>query len=165
LSGRPRLRYNEGVLKLRYETGVVALVQFLVMVLLNFVGAIVSAIGTCYDAGDTYECVSGVGIELVYVVLLAAWFGFVAVLAYGAQDRRDHKLAFLLMGAEGIILMISLFNAKHYPNILGLITSLIDAAFAVLVIWLALRLLRAKGGRITGAATRSRRRPAGRASK
>jgi hypothetical protein len=60
-----------------------------------------------------------------------------------------------------MILIISLFNAKHYPNILGLITSLVDAAFAIWIIWLAFRLTRAKGGRITGnQRTRSRRHAA-----
>jgi hypothetical protein len=131
--------------------------QFLVMVLLNFVAAIVGGIGSCRDASSTYDCVSGVGIELLYVILLAVWFGFVWVLAYAAQDRRDHRLAIILMGAEGMILAVSLFNAQHYPNILGLIISLADASFAVWVIWLAFKLTRAKGGRIT--TTPKRRRP------
>jgi hypothetical protein len=147
------------MMKLRYETGIAAMAQFLVVVLLNFVGAIVSAIGSCHEATSTYSCVSDIGIDLFYVILLAGWFGFVWILAYAAQDRRDHRLATLLMGAEAMILVVSLFNAKHYPNILGLITSLIDAAFAVWVLWLAFRLTRAKGGRIT-ATTKSRRRRA-----
>ena len=147
-------------MKLRYETGIAAMTQFLVIVLLNFVGAIVSSVGSCNDATNTYSCVSDIGINLFYVILLAIWFGFIWILAYAAQDRRDHRLATVLMGAEAMILVVSLFNAKHYPNILGLITSLVDAAFAVWVIWLAFRLTRAKGGRITApAATRQRRRP------
>jgi len=147
------------MMKLRYETGIAAMAQFLVVVLLNFVGAIVSAIGSCHDATSTYSCVSDVGIDLLYVILLAGWLGFIWVLAYAAQDRRDHRLATILMGAEAIILMVSLFNAKHYPNILGLITSLVDAAFAIWVIWLAFRLTRAKGGRITATIKTRRRRP------
>lgn len=148
-------------MKLRYETGIAAMTQFIVMVLLNIVGAVESSIGSCHDATNTYSCVSDVGINLLYVIILSAWFGFVWVLAYAAQDRRNHRLATVLMGAEVMILAISLFNAKHYPNILGLITSLADAAFAVWIIWLAFRLTRAKGGRITAAAkTRQRRRPA-----
>ena len=131
--------------------------QFVVIVLLNFVGAIVTSVGSCNEATNTYGCVSDVGINLLYVILLAVWFGFVWILAYAAQDRRDHRLATMLMGAEAMILAISLFNAKHYPNILGLITSLVDAAFAVWVIWLAFRLTRAKGGRITSTAPRRRR--------
>lgn len=133
--------------------------QFVVMVLLNFVGAIVSSIGSCQDASSTYDCISGSGINLVYVILLAGWFGFVWILAYAAQERRDHRLGTLLIGAELMILVVSLFNAKHYPNILGLITSLVDAAFALWVIWLAIQLSRAKGGRILTSPARQRRRP------
>jgi hypothetical protein len=144
-------------MKLRYETGIATMTQFLVMVLLNFVGAIVSSIGSCHEATSTYSCVSDVGINLLYVILLAVWFGFIWVLAYAAQDRRDHRLAVILIGAEIMILVVSLFNAKHYPNILGLLTSLADAAFAVWIIWLAYKLTRAKGGRITASATTRRR--------
>lgn len=163
--GWRRLCYNTNVIKLRYETGVVTLVQFLVLVLLNFIGAIVSSIGTCYDATTTYDCVSGVGIDVLYVILIAAWFGFVTVLAYAAQDRRERRLAWLVMASEGMILLISLFNARHYPNILGLITSLADAGFAVFIIYLAFRLSRAKGGRITASYARTRRHPASRKTK
>lgn len=144
-------------MKLRYETGVAAMSQFLVILLLNFVGAIAASIGDCRDASTTYDCVSGIGINLLYVILLAGWFGFVWVLAYAAQDRRDHRLAILLIGAELMILMVSLFNAKHFPNILGLVTSLVDAAFAVWIIWLAFKLSRAKGGRITASHRRTPR--------
>lgn len=147
-------------MKLRYETGIAAMIQFLVIILLNFVGAIVSSIGSCHEATNTYSCVSDIGIDLLYVILLAGWFGFIWILAYAAQDRRDHRLAAILIGAEAMILVVSLFNAKHYPNILGLLTSLIDAAFAVWIIWLAYKLTRAKGGRITASATTRRRRPA-----
>lgn len=147
-------------MKLRYETGIAAMAQFLVMVLLNFVGAIVSSIASCHEATSTYSCVSDIGINLLYVILLAGWFGFIWILAYAAQDRRNHRLALILIGAEAMILAISLFNAKHYPNILGLLTSLVDAAFALWVIWLAYKLTRAKGGRITATTgTGPRRRP------
>lgn len=146
-------------MKLRYETGIAAMTQFLVVLLLNFVGAIAASIGDCRDASTTYDCVSGIGINLLYVILLAGWFGFVWILAYAAQDRRDHRLAMLLIGAEFMILVVSLFNAKHFPNVLGLITSLTDAALAVWVMWLAFQLTRAKGGRITAHHRRTRRSP------
>lgn len=146
--------------KLRYETGIAAMIQFLFMVLLNFCNSIVSALGTCHDAAQAYDCVSGIGIDLLYVIIIAFWFGFIWVLAYAAQDRRDHRLARLLMGAELLVLLVALFNARHYPNLLGLVTSLTDAAFAIWVIYLAFRLSRARGGRITAASARPRRRVA-----
>lgn len=150
-------------MKLRYETGIAAMIQFLVVTLLSFLVSLVDSISGCQDAGSTYDCVSGIGINLLYVILVAAWFGFLWVLAYAVQDRRDHRLARILMGAEAMVLVVALFNAKHFPNHnwLALLTSLVDAVLAAWVIWLAFRLSRAKGGRITGASTRSRprRRP------
>jgi hypothetical protein len=62
------------------------------------------------------------------------------------------------MGVEFLVLAVSLFNAKHYPNVLGLVTSLTDAAIAAWIMVLAWRLSRAKGGRITTPANRPRRR-------
>lgn len=149
-------------MKLRYETGVAAMAQFLVMVLLNFVNAVSSSVSTCREANTTYDCVSGIGIDVLYVILIAGWFGFIWVLAYAAQDRRNRRLALLLIGAELMVLAISLFNAKHFPNALGLVISLVDAAFAVWIIWLAFRLMMAKGGRITKHSARPRRRVADR---
>jgi hypothetical protein len=140
-------------MRLRYETGIAAMIQFLVLALLNFVNAIASAIDACHGGTDAYSCVSGVGIDLLYVLVIAAWFGFIWVLAYAAQDRRDHRLATILIGAEGMVLIVALFNAKHLPNILGLITSLTDAVLAAWVIFLAFKILRAKGGRITARRT------------
>jgi hypothetical protein len=147
------------LMKLRYETGVAVMIQFLAMVFLNFVdNAVVGSFQSCHDATTTYDCVSGIGINVLYVILLAGWFGFVWVLAYAAQDKRDPKLANLLIGAEALILVVALFNAKHYPNLLGLITSLVDAAFAVWIIYLAFQLRKAKGGRITASAAKGRPR-------
>jgi hypothetical protein len=80
------------------------------------------------------------------------------MLGYAAQDQRSHKLARFLMGVEFLVLAVSLFNAKHYPNVLGLVTSLTDAAIAAWIMVLAWRLSRAKGGRITTPANRPRRR-------
>lgn len=137
------------------------MIQFIVMVVLNFIdNAVIGSIGTCHDATSTYDCVSGIGINVLYVIILAGWFAFVWILAYAAQDRRDRRLAAILMGAELMILAIALFNAKHYPNIAGLITSVADAAFAIWVMILAFRIVRSKGGRITAGSSRARRRPA-----
>ncbi len=136
------------------------MIQFVIIALLNFVGAVINIVVECHDASSGYECASSAAIDMVYVILLAGWFGFIWVLAYAAQQRRDHRLAAILMGAEAMVLVVSLFNAKHYPNLLGLITSLVDAAFAVWIIFLAFRLIRAKGGRIrTSTSSRPRRRP------
>jgi hypothetical protein len=144
--------------KLRYETGTATLVQFLIIMLLGFIGGLAGIISQCRGT-DVPSCVQDSVVSLAYILILAGWFGFIAMLGYAAQDQRSHRLAKFLIAAEALVLLISLFNAKHYPNALGLITSLTDAALAVWVIVLAFRLNRAKGGRITATSTRPRRRP------
>jgi hypothetical protein len=146
--------------KLRYETGTATLIHFIVMMLFGFLNAISSIIDGCKDS-DALGCIQSSGISFIFVLVTAGWFGFLAMVGYAAQDQRSHRLARLLMAAEVLVLLVALFNAKHYPNILGLITSLVDGAFAVWIITLAFRLSRAKGGRITVPSTtnRPRRRP------
>jgi hypothetical protein len=131
------------------------------MMLLGFLGAISSIIDGCKDS-DVASCIQSSGISLLFVLVTAGWFGFLAMVGYAAQEQRSHRLAKVLMAAEALVLLIALFNAKHFPNVLGLITSLVDAAFAAWIITLAWRLNRAKGGRITtpAGANRPRRRPA-----
>ena len=144
-------------MKLRYETGTATLVQFLVIMLLGFIGGIAGVISDCKDSGMA-SCVQDSVVTLAYVLILAGWFGFIAMLGYAAQDQRSHRLAKVLIAVEFMVLAVSLFNAKHFPNVLGVITSLADAALAAWVIVLAFRLNMAKGGRITAPATRPRRR-------
>lgn len=149
-------------LKLRYETGIATLIQFVVMMMLGFVGGIVSVIGDCHDQGFG-ECAPDTVVSFAYILLLAGWFGFVAMLGYAAQDQRSRKIARILMLAESLVVVVALFNARHHTNILGLLTSLTDAALAVWVIVLAFRLSRARGGRIVArqTGTRPRRRSPG----
>lgn len=145
-------------MKLRYETGTATLIHFLVIMLLGFIGGVEGVYQQCHGSGVA-DCVQGSMVTLVYVLLLAGWFGFLAILGYAAQDQRNHKLARALMIFEFPVVVVALFQAKHFPSILGLVTSLIDATFAIWIIYLAFRLSRAKGGRITKVASRPRRRP------
>jgi hypothetical protein len=147
--------------RLRYETGTATLIHFIVIMLLGFVNAISSIVEGCRDT-DVVNCIQSTGISFIFVLVMAGWFGFLAMLGFAAQEQRSHRLARLLMAAEFLVLVVALFNAKHFPNVLGLITSLVDAAFAAWIITLAFRLSRAKGGRITvpTTANRPRRRPA-----
>jgi hypothetical protein len=150
-------------MRLRYETGTATLIQFAVVTILGFINQIVSIVSTCVKHDG--DCVSNSLVSLILVILIAIWLGFISALGYAAQDKRSKRLAQFLIGAEGFNVLISLFNAKHYPNTLGLITSVIDFAFAAWVIVLAWRLMRANGGRIvspaarTASVTRNRRRP------
>jgi hypothetical protein len=148
-------------MKFRYETGVVTFAQFIVMSLLGIPNALNSIITTCRHAG--HDCVSNVIVSLIYFILLTAWFACLWLLGYAAQDRRSKRLAQLLICAEGLVLLVSLFDVKHHNDFLGLITSLIDLIFAAWVILLAFRLMRSGGGRIVAKQRpRQRRRPTAR---
>lgn len=142
---------------LRYETGIATLTQFIVMTLLNFANAISSSVTGCTNGGN--DCVSNVILSLLFFLLITAWFGFLGMLGYAAQERRNPRLAQILLAAEGAVAMVSLFNARHFPDLLGLLTSLIDFGLAAWVAWLAFRLMRARGGRIVTASSRARKRP------
>ncbi|HET9173976.1 MAG TPA: hypothetical protein VFN56_01700 [Candidatus Saccharimonadales bacterium] len=131
---------------LRYQTGVAALIQFIAMTVLNFINGIVSSVQGCTN-GD--GCLGSVTINLMFFILITFWFAILAVLGYAAQDRRSKGITQLLLAAEILVVLIALFDTRHWPNIFGLISSLIDAGLALWVAILAFRLLRAKGSRIT----------------
>lgn len=88
------------------------------------------------------------------------WFGAIWILGAIAQERRSRRLAFVLMCAEGLVALVALFNAKHHTDALSLFTSVIDLFLALWIIVLALRLMRASGGRVTSGGRRRRRRTA-----
>ena len=150
-------------MRLRYETGTATLIQFAVVTILAFINQVTSIISTCLKHDG--DCVSNSLVSLILVILVALWLGFISALGYAAQDKRSRRLAQVLVGAEGLNVMISLFNAKHFPDTLGLITSVIDLALAAWIILLAWRLMKANGGRIvspsarTHAPDRARKRP------
>jgi len=145
----------------KYQISVIAFVQFILLSFLNIANALNSIVTTCRRDGS--ECISNVMPSIIFFILIATWFGFVWVLAYAAQERRNRWLTLGLIGAELLIAMVAYFNAKHHPDLLSLITSLVDLILAFWVIILAIRLLRAKGGRVvakqrTSGSGRARRR-------
>jgi hypothetical protein len=141
-------------MRLRYETGTATLVQFAVVTILAFINQSASIISTCLKHDG--DCVSNSLVSLITVILIAIWLGFISALGYAAQDKRSKRLARVLIAAEAFNLLISLFNAKHFPSTLGLITSVIDLLLAAWVIMLAWRLMRANGGRVVASGARAR---------
>jgi len=140
----------------KYQVATIAVVQFIAMSLLGIANATNSIVVEC-KAGEG-SCASNALSSLVLFLLIVGWFAFLWILAYTAQSTRNRKLAFLLMGAEGLVAMIALFNAQNHVDLLGLTTSIIDFTLAIWVIVLAFRLLRAKGGRLVVKQPRRRKR-------
>lgn len=140
-------------MKLTYQTGIATFIQFITLSLLGIANGANSVVTTCRH--DSTNCISNLIVSLIFFILTALWFAAVWILGYMAQERRHRRLAQLLIAAEGGIALIALFNAKHHTDILGLVTSLLDMALAVWIIYLALRLMRSGGDRVV---TRQRRR-------
>lgn len=147
-------------MRLKYETGVATLIQFVTLSALNIATGIGSVVDGC--RAEEGDCLGNALLSLVFYVLIASWFGFVWFLGYTAQARRSKRLAQLLIGAELAILAVASFNIRlnrsNDGDILSLATSLIDVILALWVIFLAYRLMRSGGGRITGRQRRRRRR-------
>jgi preprotein translocase subunit SecG len=144
-------------MRLRYETGVATLVQFIVATFLGFLNGGNSIITGCHNSSPG-ECVSNTLVSLVLIILTVMWLGFLLALGYTAQERRSSRLALALIAAESLSALVYLFDAKHTPSILERLTNLIAFGLAIWVIFIAWRLSRAKGGRIVKTA-RARRRP------
>jgi hypothetical protein len=147
-------RYT-GDMKLTYETGIATFAQFIVLSLLNILTETASIVTTCHSKGQ--NCLTNSLSSIGYFMLLVIWFGMIWILGYFTQKRRSRRLCLLLIGVEGLIIVIALFNASNHKDVIGLLTSLVDAGFGLWVALLAIRLLRARGGRIV-ASERSRRR-------
>lgn len=139
----------------KYQVAIITLVQFITISFLGIANGLYSIISTCVEHD---ECLSNALVSIIYFILIAVWFGFLWILAYSAQERRSKRLAQLLIAAEGLVALIALFNARHHPDPLGLITSIVDFVLAIWVILLAFRLMRAKGGRVV-VKQRGKRRP------
>lgn len=143
----------------RYQVSIIAFVHFIAMCVLGIANGAYSIVTTCQQYSD---CLSNALVSVVYWLLIAAWFGFLWILAYAAQEKRNKRLAQLLIACEALVAFIAFFNARHHPDIIGLITSIVDIFFALWVILLAFRLMRAKGGRVVtkqrGSRARTRRR-------
>ena len=133
-------------MKLTYETGTATLIQFIVLSFLNIATGVNSTVNDCRQDGP--DCVGSILVSIIFYILVVIWFGFIWVLGYTAQERRSKRLAQVLIAAETFIVLIAYFNARHYNDILSLITSVVDLILAVWVIFLAFRLMRAKGGRV-----------------
>ena len=139
-------------IKLKYETGVAATVQFITLTILNFISGVDSSIRQCSSGNG--GCVSNVVMAVLYFLVVTIWFGALWLAGYAAQDRRNKRICQLLIMAEGLVALIGLFEfTRSTTSLLGKVVALVELLSAIWVSWLAFKIMRAKGGRI-----RSRRR-------
>jgi purine-cytosine permease-like protein len=141
--------------KLTYQTAIATLIQFITLSFLGIANGINSVVSTCRH--DT-DCISNLIVSIIFFILTAAWFGVIWIIGAIAQERRSKKFAFILIGAEALIALVALFNARHHTDILGLVTSVTDLLLALWIITLAFRLMRSGGGRVVTGQHRRRQR-------
>lgn len=133
--------------KLRYETGIAATIQFIVITALNFINGVSGTISQCLSSSAS--CVSGIITGLLFFLLITILFGGLWLIGFAAQDRRSKRISQLLIIGELLVLLIGLFDLMHRtPSILEAIISLAEIISAAWISWLAFRLMRANGGRV-----------------
>lgn len=142
-------------MRLTYQTGIAALIHLGVITLLNIVNGVQSTAQQCTNNGT--DCLGNVITSMIFFMLLTIFFALVWILAAATQTRRSRKLAFLLIGAEGLVILVSLFDATHSSNPFTITIGVINAILAAWVAVLALRLFISGGKRVTGS-RRSRQR-------
>lgn len=143
-------------MKLTYQTGIAALIHLAVISLFNVLNGVHSSIQQCSNGSS--DCVGNIITSMLYFMVVTFWFTALWILAATAQTQRSRRLAFLLIGAEGLVVLVSLFNAKGHTGMLALVTSLVDAGLAAWVAFLALRIFVSGGARVTGSRRARRRR-------
>ena len=136
---------------LTHETGKATMVQFMVMAILNIVATIDSIVSTCTHSGG--QCVPNMLTSIIFYVLIIVWFGILMGLGFQAQTKRTKPTARLLILGELAVFAIAAFNlhlglSNHTGQALSMFTSFFDLVFSVWVITLAIRLMRAGGGRV-----------------
>jgi hypothetical protein len=148
-------------MRFRYETGIVTLIQFILLSLLSLANSLNSIISTCVQ--NSGQCIENMIPSILLFILITVWFAAVWILGYSAQENRSRWQACLLICAEFAIAVVALFSIKHHSDWLSATTSAIDLVFAVWVIFLAVRIASSSGGRVVargrGAQRRRRRHP------
>lgn len=130
----------------KYEVGIIAFAQFIILSLLSLANGLNSIISTCVSAHG--QCIENMIPSIILFILTAAWFAAVWLLAYTVQERRGRKITTLLLGAEFAIAMIALFSIKHHTDWLGVVTSAIDLVLALWILLLAARIWLAGDSRV-----------------
>lgn len=140
----------------KYEVGIIAFVQFVLLSFLSLANSLNSIISTCIHQSG--QCIENMIPSIILFILIAVWFAFIWVLAYTVQDRRSRKLTATLIGAEFFIAVVALFSVKHHSDWLSAATSTIDLILSVWIIVLAIRIFRAGNARVVSGQRRRRRR-------
>ncbi len=134
-------------LKLKYETGVAATIQFISLTLLNLINGVSGSLNQCFSTNGS--CVSSIALDTGYFLAITIWFGFLWLAGFATQDRRSRRIAQMLILAEGLVFLVGLYDfTKHRQSIIGTLISLGEIITSLWVSYLAFRLILARGGRV-----------------
>jgi hypothetical protein len=134
-------------IKLKYETGIAATVQFISLTLLNFISGVSGTVSQCSKGSGS--CVGNVVLSIMYFLVVTIWFGILWLTGFAAQDRRSRRIAQMLILAEGLVFIVGLYDlTKHKFTVLSGLIAIVEMLTSVWIAWLAFRLMRAKGGRV-----------------
>ncbi|MCL4357584.1 hypothetical protein M1512_01660 [Patescibacteria group bacterium] len=132
--------------KLRYETGIATTVQFIFLTLLYVVDGANKSVSQCVNGNG--GCLSNIFIQIVLFVFITFCFGVLWLVGFAAQDRRSKRLAQLLIAGEGLVFLVGLYEFYKHSSIIGGAIGLVEFVSALWIIWLAFRLILARGGRV-----------------
>ncbi len=131
----------------RLNIAIGTLVQFITISILGVPHAFISIISTCQS--DHSNCISNMVVSLIFFILTVIWFGFIAIIGFSTQEKRSWKIALFLIGCEFANIGVALtINLPGETNIFDKFISIVDAILSILVIYLASKVIFAKGGRI-----------------
>jgi len=143
-------------MKIKYETNIATLVQFITISLLGIANGLNSIVTTCVHSSD--DCVTNSMLSIIFFIITALFFAGVWVLGYTVQDRRSTRLAQLLILVELGIISVAFLNARHHTDLLSLFTSIIDMLLALWVIYACILLIKNGGKRAPARRPAKRRR-------
>lgn len=138
---------------LRYQTATATFIQLAVMTLLVVIGGIKDVASNCENSN---ECVTNSFLWIIIVFMLAGWYATLFAIGYFAQEKRNHKLARLLIAAELFTAFIALMLIKNPSSFYSGAAAIIALLLAAWTIILAWRLNKARGSRITTTTTRKK---------
>lgn len=141
---------------LRYETGITTFLQLALTALFVVIGGVSDMIKSCRDGASS--CVTSSFLWLVILLFVIGFFMSLTALGYFAQTKRSSRLAKLLLVVELGIAAVSYKLLTASSSVLSTIGAFVILVLSLTTVWLAWRIIRAKGRRIV-ATNRTTQRP------
>jgi hypothetical protein len=132
-----------------------AFAQAVILIIVAAINGVYSGLSSCLSANKA-DCAVNSVMAVILVLLMIAWFGFLAALAYAAWVRRTTPIIVMFIGAEFITCGLSLFDLKLQDSWVGILTSLIFLIVSLFVLYTSYFLFKLRGTSSAPARGRSR---------